>query len=216
MRRAIDAGARPPAIIINAKPAVLLAGPDFNARYWQEVLTPREGLEFSLMTRDGPFMLATVLGRLLPSLRFRLEIRSQVMAAVRGETDPIPGMNRILLRNWNVNGGANVAAVRSERPDDDGPEIQRRLHPGIFFVDPTNAEGMERLFQLAAAHDVPVFWLLPPLSPVLQSLRDQSGAEAGYEQFIKSFIAPLSATVDGSRCVAVAAIPQRFFPTIRI
>ena len=141
------------------------------------------------MTRDGPFMLATVVGRLLPSLRSRLEIRSQVMAAVRGEIDPIPGMNRILLRNWKVNGGANVATVRSEGPDDDGAEIEHRLHPGIFFVDPTNAEGMERLFQLAAAHEVPVFWLLPPLSPVLQSLRDQSGAEAGYERFVKSFVA---------------------------
>ena len=111
LRRALDAGARPRAIIINAKPAVLLAGPEFNARYWQEVITPRECLEFSLMTRNGPFMLATIVGRLLPSLRSRLEIRSQVMAAVRGETDPIPAMNRILLRNWTVNGGANVAAV---------------------------------------------------------------------------------------------------------
>ncbi len=100
LRRALDAGARPRAIIINAKPAVLLAGPEFNARYWQEVLTPRECVEFSLITRDGPFILATVVGRLLPSLRSRLEIRSQVTAAVRGETDPVPGMNRILLRNW--------------------------------------------------------------------------------------------------------------------
>ena len=187
LRRALDAGARPRAIIINAKPAVLLAGPEFNARYWQEVLTPREALEFSLMTRDGPFMLATFMGRLLPSLRARLEIRSQVMAAVRGETDPIPGMNRILLRNWTVNGGANVAAVRPARENDDEPEIERRLHPRIFFVDPTNAEGMERLMQLAAARDIPVFWLLPPLSPMLQDLRDQSGAEAGYEQFVRSF-----------------------------
>ena len=141
LRRALDAGARPRAIIINAKPAVLLAGPEFNARYWQEVLTPRECLEFSLMTRDGPFMLATIVGRLLPSLRSRLEIRSQVLAALRGETDRIPAMNRILLRNWTVNGGANVAAAHPERQDDAEPEIERRLHPGLFFVDPTNAAG---------------------------------------------------------------------------
>ena len=109
-------------------------------------------------------------------------------AAVRGETDPVPGMNRILLRNWQVNGGANVAAVHQKRRDDDEPEIERRLHPGIFFVDPTNAEGMERLLQLAASRDIPVFWLLPPLSPVLQALRDRSGAEEGYERFVISFL----------------------------
>ena len=166
LRRALDAGARPRAIIINAKPAVLLAGPDFNARYWQEVLSPRECLEFALMTRDGPFVLATILGRLLPSLRSRLEVRSQVLAALRGETDPIPAMNRILLRNWSVNGGANVAAAHPERRDNAEPAIgiDERLHPGLFFVDPTNTEGMERLLQagrdpqypclLAAAADV--------------------------------------------------------------
>jgi hypothetical protein len=189
LRRALDAGARPRAIVINAKQAVLLAGPEFNARYWQEVLTPRECLEFSLMTRNGRFMLATVAGRLLPSLRSRLEIRSQVMAAIRGETDPVPGMNRILVRNWTVNRGANVASVRPLRQDDAEPEIEHRLHPEVFFVDPTNAQGMERLLQLAADRDIPVFWLLPPLSPVLQALRDQSGAEAGYEQFVRSFVA---------------------------
>ena len=181
---------------------MLLAGPEFNARYWQEVLTPRECLEFSLVTRNVPFMLATIVGRLLPSLRARLEIRSQVTAAIRGETDPIPEMNRILLRNWTVNGGANVAAARPVRQQEDEPEIEHKLHPGLFFVDPTNAEGMERLLQLAAAHEIPVFWLLTPLSPALQARRDESGAEAGYENFVRSFLCryPKNLTIlDGRR-----------------
>jgi hypothetical protein len=188
LRRALDAGARPRAIIINAKPAVLLAGPEFNARYWQEVLTPRECLEFSLLTRNGAFMLATVVGRLLPSVRSRLEIQSHVLAAVRGETDRIPAINRVLLRNWTVNRGANVATADPERQDAAEPDIERKLHPELFFVDPTNARGIDRLLQLADARDIPVFWLLTPLSPVLQTLRDQSGAEAGYEQFVRAFV----------------------------
>jgi hypothetical protein len=188
LRRALDAGARPRAIIINAKPAVLLAGPEFNARYWQEVLTPRECLEFSLMTRNGPFMLATIVGRLLPSVRSRLEVQSHVLAAVRGETDKIPAINRVLLRNWTINRGANVAPARSERQDTAEPDIERKLHPELFFVDPTNAQGIDRLLQLANARDIPVFWLLTPLSPVLQTLRDQSGAEAGYERFVRAFV----------------------------
>ena len=188
LRRALDAGARPRAIIINAKPAVLLAGPEFNARYWQEVITPRECLEFSLMTRNGPFMLATIVGRLLPSVRSRLEVQSHVLAAVRGDQDKIPEINRVLLRNWTVNRGANVAAVHSAREDLAEPDIERKLHPGLFFVDPTNAQGIDRLLQLANARDIPVFWLLTPLSPVLQTLRDQSGAEAGYERFVRAFV----------------------------
>ena len=188
LRRALDAGARPRAIIINAKPAVLLAGPEFNARYWQEVLTPRECLEFSLITRNGPFMLATIVGRLLPSVRSRLEVQSHVLAAVRGETDRIPAINRVLLRNWTVNRGANVAAADPERQIAAEPDIERKLHPGLFFVDPTNARGIDRLLQLAESRNIPVFWLLTPLSPVLQTLRDQSGAEPAYDQFVRAFV----------------------------
>jgi len=193
LRRALDAGAQPRAIIINAKPAVLLAGPEFNARYWEEVLTPRECLEFSLLTRNGPFMVATIAGRLLPSLRSRLEIRSQLSAAFRGETDPIPVMNRVLLRNWTVNRGANVVSIHAKpATDDTEAEIEHRLHPRIFFVDPTNTAGMDRLLQLAAAHQVPVFWLLTPLAPELQARRDHSGAEGGYETFVRSFASRFS------------------------
>ena len=41
-RRALEAGARPSAIIIDAKPAVQIGGPEFNARAWQSVVTLRE------------------------------------------------------------------------------------------------------------------------------------------------------------------------------
>lgn len=36
-------------------------------------------------------------------------------------------------------------------------------------------------------HDIPVFWLLPPLSPNLQSAREHSGAERAYEDFIRGY-----------------------------
>jgi hypothetical protein len=203
LRRALDCGARPGAIIINAKPAVLLANPEFNARYWQEVLSPSEWIELLQMTRNAPFAVSAIIGRLLPSLRCRLEVRSNVLAALRGETDRVPAINRVLLRNWMVNGGANVVAARAlPQQDRDAPEIERRLHPGLFHVDRTNAEAIERLMRLAAERDVPVFWLLPPSSPALQTLRDQSGAERGYERFVRSFTAryPRVLTVlDGRR-----------------
>ena len=110
LRRALDAGARPQALIIDAKPAVLLAGPEFNARYWQEVLAPRECVDLARMASSGSFVLSTIVGRLLPSLRGRLEVRSNVLAALKGENDPVAAMNRVLWRNWTVNDGANVAS----------------------------------------------------------------------------------------------------------
>jgi len=189
LRRAVGAGARPAAIIINAKPAVLLADPGFNERYWREVISPRECLDVLQMTHNGPFLLSTLVGRLLPSLRSRLEVRSNVLAALRGETAPIQSINRVLLRNWTKNGGANIAAARSHPRQVDAPDVAHRLHPGVFHVDPTNAAGIERLLRLAAEHDIPVYWVLTPLLPALQALRDQSGAETAYERFVRSFLA---------------------------
>jgi hypothetical protein len=49
---------------------------------------------------------------------------------------------------------------------------------------------------------MPVYWLLTPLSPDLQALRDQSGAERRYEGFVKSIVSrfPRILTVlDGRR-----------------
>ena len=189
LRRALGAGARPRAIIINAKPAILMADLQFNARYLEEIVMARECLEIAGLTRNRSFLLSMIVGRLLPSLRSRLEIQTNVLSAVRGESDRIGAINRVLLRNWTVNRGANVAATVSANPETVRPDVEARLHPSSFYVDRTNAEGIERLMRLAENRSIPVFWLLPPLSPALQSLRDQSGSEARYEQFIRSFMA---------------------------
>jgi hypothetical protein len=187
LRRVVDAGGQPKAVIINVKPAVLMAGPEFNARYWQEILTPRECIDLARMDSGGPVVLSTIVGRLLPSLRARLEVRSNVLAALRGEPDRIGAINRVLWRNWSVNRGANVNGFQKSRTDEPETEIERRLHPGVFYVDRTNAAGLEWLMQLADERKIPVFWLLTPLSANLQARRDQSGSEAKYEQFVRSF-----------------------------
>jgi hypothetical protein len=185
-RRALDAGARPSAVVVNAKPAVLLGGLDYNAGYWQQALSLRESVELVQMTGRVPFVVSTLMGRLLPSLRSRLEVRSSLLAAVQGQTDRLHAINRILWRNWTVNAGANVAAAHPSYHGEVAPEVESRLHTSLFHVDPTNAEAIERLLKHAARQKIPVFWLMSPLSPRLQALRDQSGADDRYEQFVRA------------------------------
>jgi hypothetical protein len=185
-RRALDAGARPDVIIINAKPAVLIGGPDFNARYFQEVLTLRECLELFQITKRSSFMISMLVGRLLPSLRCRLEVRSNLLSALRDEPDRLHDINRTLWRNWTVNGGANIADLDSRYEEKVTPEVARRMQTDVSHVDRMNAEAIERLLQLAARRNIPVFWLLTPLTPGLQAFRDQSGSEASYERFVRS------------------------------
>jgi hypothetical protein len=186
LRRALEAGARPSALVVDFKPSILVGGPRFNLRYWQEILTPREGLELARSARSGTLFFETAVGRLLPSFRSRHEIRSNLRAALRGETDALHEINRTCQRNWTLNDGANVATKNPAFDGTVGPDDDKRLVTRVFHCHRVNAEYIRRVFALAAARDIRVYWLLPPLSPQLQARREQSGAEAGYVRFIRS------------------------------
>jgi hypothetical protein len=204
LRRAIDSGARPSAIVIDTKPAVLIGGADYNAPYWPAALSPRECLELGWITGKSQLGLAALTARLLPSLESRLELRSGVRDGFVDTRDPIPEINRVLWRNWSVNGGANVASLDSSYGGELSPEIRERLHPDRWYVDRSNAIGIENSLKLAALRGIRLFWLLPPISAGLQRWREQCGSERKYEQFVRSFLAryPRVLTVLDARRVA--------------
>jgi hypothetical protein len=187
LRRALEAGAHPAAIIVNAKPTGLIPGPQFDTRYWQDVLSLRDSLELYGISGNGEFLAASLLGRLLPSFRSRLELRSNLLAALRGETDRLHDINRIIWRNWTANAGANVATRNSHYGGELTADAERNLLPKVSYVHRVNAEGIERLLRLAAERGIRVFWLLPPLASALQARREQTGAEAKFEAVIRSF-----------------------------
>jgi hypothetical protein len=53
----------------------------------QSVVTIREALALILIKQKTSFVASTVMGRLLPSLRSRLEVQSDVVAALDGKTN---------------------------------------------------------------------------------------------------------------------------------
>jgi hypothetical protein len=194
-RRALDAGALPPAIVINSKPAVLMGGVDYNARYWRETASLRETMELFEITHRTDVVVSTLLGRLLPSLRSRLEIRSSLLAALEGRRDPLHDINRVLWRNWTVNDGANVATLNPGYDGELSADVLDRLHPRAHHVDRSNIAGIERLLALADRRRIRVFWLLPPIAPALQALRDTSGAEARFEGLVRRYQERYAGTV---------------------
>jgi hypothetical protein len=210
LRRTLDSGARPLALIINAKPAVLLGSPEFNARPWQEVLSIRDATLLLQLTRNTPFVASTLVGRLLPSLRARLEIQSAVLAAIHGEPARVHSINPVLWRNWTVNRGANIASAAPAFDGELTPEVERQLYTDLFYVDQANAEAIERILKLASENRIPLYWVLCPLSPALQTLRDQSGADALHDRFLRSIVAryPGMVTVLDARR---AGYPAAFF-----
>ena len=126
------------------------------------------------------------MGWLLPSYRSRHEVRSNLLAALRGEADPLGGINRTCLRNWILNDGANVAAKNPAFDGAVGQGDAKAFLTHVFHCHRVNAEYIRRFLDLAAARRVRVYWLLPPLSPGLQDLRDRSGADDGYGRFARA------------------------------
>ena len=133
------------------------------------------------------YFASTLAGRVLPSLRSRLEIRSHLLAALRGDAGPLHEINRALWRNWKVNDGANVVLPQTPYNGELTAKDAQNLHPNAFYADKSNAKAIDLFLKLAQEKNIPVFWLLPPLSPNLQSARDQSGAERAYENFIRGY-----------------------------
>jgi hypothetical protein len=189
LRRALEAGARPRALVIDFKPTVLLGGPDYHLRYWQEIVTPRECAELARAGRYGSFVAPLVVGRLLPTFRSRLEVRSNVMAALRGEHDPLYLINRVLTTNWEKNRGSNVAAKNPEFHDERDLEHPFKFVPRAWYCHHVTAAFFPQIFDLAAAHGIKVYWLIAPLSPELQRDREGSDNEAGYLRFARSMMA---------------------------
>lgn len=187
LRRALESGARPRAIVIETKPAVLIAGVEYNSGYWPVALSAFECLELGRITGKATFGVEMLVARLIPSVRSRLAVRSQVMAALKGSADPIREINRVLWRNWSTNGGANVASLNSAYRGELSPQIRDNLHPDRWYVDRSNTEGIELLLRVAQERKIRVFWLLPPISPGLQQWRERSGSESKYEAFVRAY-----------------------------
>jgi hypothetical protein len=200
LRRALGAGARPAAVLLEAEPHLLSLGPRFLVDQWPELLGVGEALDLAWTERDADLGTRILLGKLLPSVRGRAQIRGAVLATVRGR----PGSNRYetphFWRNWRVNAGAQVLPVL--------PDFRGAVEPwhGEWFppdwrCDRGAAAYLRRFLALAAARGIRVFWILPPVCPEAQALRDRNGLDAEHTRLVHLFQGrfPGVVVIDGRR-----------------
>ena len=118
-RRAIEAGARPRAVVIEAIPHSIAAEPEANARLWPDLLSYRDCLELSAVHGDSNFFASMLLAKTFPSIRDRLEIRNALKAALNGQPSPLGDFLQPYLRNWALNRGAQMMRRPPTAPPDD-------------------------------------------------------------------------------------------------
>lgn len=187
LRRALAAGARPRAILVDFLPHQLARSlRDGGApRAWPGLATPGEAATLAVMARDPEFFAATMTARLLGCLAAREEIRSAILPALRGEA-VLPRQDVALLRrHWQANDGAQVIPDRVNRPR--GPVDG--LFPPTWQLDPTADASVRAFLDLTEARQIPVFWVVPPLRPDAQEWRDRMGLDAPYFSYIAARIA---------------------------
>jgi hypothetical protein len=185
LQRALDAGARPAAILIEVHPQALTEGPWYPSRFWPELLGPREALDLAWNAGDPSLFAAIALAEASPTIRRRDAIRAAVLHALKGEANPLPLGHLMILRNKRLNRGAMLHPVvdyHGEIPE----AFRQALLPPAWSPSPINTAYFERTLALAASRGIPVFWHIPPFSPPVQDERQKRFLDEAFTRFVRA------------------------------
>jgi hypothetical protein len=189
LRRAIEAGARPPAVLVDFEMNFLSGSPQGIAHEWSALLDTRDSLELAWMARDAGLLATITLDRLVPSVRYRSSIRNTLAAALRSERISRRADIDMLLINWRLNQGAQILPRNPafQRP---GIKVDRELMESPpWRCSPLYATYLRRFLALAASKGIAVVWVLPPVIPEVQAHRDERGDTARFTRFVQRFAA---------------------------
>ena len=184
LRRALQAGARPTAIVLDLTPHLLIHPPDENKNLWADLLSIGECLDFATTRRDADFFARTMLERTFPSLKVRLGIRSNLLAALQGGSASKRWLIPSYRRNWKVNEGAQLM-VDAGIPSVNESQVVASLY-SKWEPDPVNVAYLNRFLGLAAEHRIPVYWLLTPVFPGVQLGIDDNLFDLNHTNFVRA------------------------------
>ena len=183
LRRVLDLGARPRALVIGYHPDNLKLDPGGDVANLSELFGARDGLEFAFFERSAALAGQLAAHRLLPSYHHRNQIRAEVLARCDGK----PTLEARLLagfrRNWGRNQGAqmlprNGEAVTAVRFWDE-PDLTTK-----WWCNRVNAYYLQKFLGLAERRGIPVFWLVPPMHPRIAAERERLGHEERLSRFL--------------------------------
>ena len=189
LRRALRAGARPRAVVVDYMPGMLTGTPPFGLPYWAGLVGPRDAVDLARSWPGGAFVSELAVRCLLPSFQSRWAVRESIVSAWRGKAARTVENNLMLRRNWRIHRGAQFTQ------DNLGwkgvpTQAEHDLHLSTrFWCHPVNRAYIHRFFALAESRGIRVYWLLPPVTPEIQRRRNESGADEKYTRFAREVVA---------------------------
>ncbi len=108
-------------------------------------------------------------------------------------------------RQYRANRGAVLFADRPGAAPDPAPDgvlssgESAVCYPESWSPWPTNVAYLDRTLALAASRGIPVFFVIPPIHPGVQTLRESLGRDAEYVSLVERLVArhPNAIVVDG-------------------
>ncbi|AGA26241.1 hypothetical protein [Singulisphaera acidiphila] len=199
LRRVLEAGGRPDSLVLDFFPRHLQSSPLVGLDPWIDLTTFAEVVDLARAGRDAEFLGRVALAKILPTVRSRPEIRGTILAALNGEDRSdrhhVPPS---LRRNIEVNRGGLLCPSTPTRHED-LEAWSKTYFPTNWSCHPVNDVYVRRLLALAASRGIRVFWLLPPIQPVLQQRCERNGFDARHLDFVRGFQAefPNVTVLDG-------------------
>jgi hypothetical protein len=209
LRRLLNSGARPKAILIDVISVSSVSGVEEgqkgdlqrDLRNWPELLSCQDTLDLAWTARDVDLLAAVLARRVLASLRCRQEIGWLVLDLVTLRTSGARQVYRFAMRNWVVNRGAQVMERNLVFESQAAGEATAGLAaPKVFEPNPLTLTYARRFLDLAEAHQIRIFWLIPPLTPQGELACRLKGQEAFIARFARQLLAerPGSVVIDGA------------------
>ena len=187
LRAAVESGAKPAAIVVEFFPNLLTQTTKLNDQNWPFLARLTDGLRFSTFNGDLEAFGHFAVSRLLPSIRSRTSLRTAIQLGFQTEQRIIKGEILKAIRNWKTNRGAEITISMPATESDFTLNGWEQAYFQPFHCLPIHQYYLERFLDLAAQHQIPVYWLLPPYRPDMQARCVRSGFDRDHTAFVRQF-----------------------------
>ncbi len=187
LRRVIDQGHKPEMILVNYFPQFLRSSPRDAIELSPHLTNLSESLDLGLSTGNPELLGAFVTRTLLPVARNRLNLRAMTVSCLTGD-DPSRRYNKgFFHRNWRVNRGGQMMPPTFDSSDYDFNQWRALNYPDTQFHF-IALSYVDRFLKLAGEHEIPVYWVITPVSSGLGEECRRSGFDEDYSRFMKAIL----------------------------
>ncbi len=211
LRSTLESGARPSAVVVDCQDGPVARDHineqhealRVNLQYWPEMLSTRDTLDLAWTARDMAFFTSMTLARTLSSYKDRFEIRKATVSSLEGRTSDLALISEVNLRSWRVNQGVQLmpgCAIPAAPAGANPAEISRKpFATDLATSNPLTEVYLKRFIALAKAHKIRVFWVLPPMRPTIQRVRNLEGLDDYFTKLARLVqqLDPTAVVIDG-------------------